>query len=176
MEKIGFGGSCHWCTEAIFQSLRGVNQVEQGWIASAERPDDYSEAVIVGFDPEVISLQALIAVHLHTHSSTSVHSMREKYRSAVYTFSADQQALAIGIIQALAQEFNEPIITEVLEFGAFKLNKPEYLDYYYSNPSRPFCQNIVNPKLRQLLRDFSGLVNRDKLPADLKPISGDHLL
>lgn len=167
MEKVGFGGSCHWCTEAIFVSLLGVINVEQGWIASVERTDDYSEAVIVEFDPESIPLQALISVHLHTHSSTSVHSMREKYRSAVYTFSADQQALAIGIIQALGQEFNEPIITEVVAFHDFKINKQEYLNYYYADPSRPFCQNIVNPKLRQLLRDFSGLVNTEKLPNDL---------
>ena len=168
MEEIGFGGSCHWCTEAIFLSLSGVAGVKQGWIASQERPEDYSEAVIVNFDPKVIPLQALIAVHLHTHSSTSNHSMREKYRSAVYTFSSVQQALSIGIIQALAQKFTEPLITEVVEFHSFRLNKPEYLNYYYTDPERPFCRNIVNPKLRQLLREFGSLVNTDKLPEALK--------
>ena len=168
MDEIGFGGSCHWCTEAIFLSLSGVTEVKQGWIASVKCPEDYSEAVIVNFDPEVIPLQALIAVHLHTHSSTSNHSMREKYRSAVYTLSSVQQALAIGIIQALAQEFPEPLITEVLEFHSFRLNKPEYLNYYYTDPARPFCRNIVNPKLRRLMREFGSLVNTDKLPEALK--------
>ena len=82
MTKIGFGGSCHWCTEAIFQSLRGVREVLQGCIATDG--DDFSEAVIVAFDENEIALNDLVAVHLATHSCTSEHSMRRKYRSVVY--------------------------------------------------------------------------------------------
>lgn len=160
---IGIGGSCHWCTEAIFSSLKGVTQVQQGWIATAQDQDNFSEAVLVSFNPEVISLSKLIEVHLHTHSSTSVHSMREKYRSAVYTFDDTQGKLARFIIKELQQDFADPIITKVEGFGTFKLNKPEYLNYYFTDPARPFCQNIVNPKLKQLLREFSGEVDQDKL-------------
>ncbi|HKG06683.1 MAG TPA: peptide-methionine (S)-S-oxide reductase [Pedobacter sp.] len=163
MERIGFGGSCHWCTEAIFLSLIGVQGVQQGWIASSDNPSAYSEAVLVDFDPEMIPLKTLVSVHLHTHSSTSSHRMRNKYRSAVYSFGSAQQVLALAIIQALQQQFSETIITEVVAFGSFKLNKPEYLNYYYSDPAKPFCQKIVNPKLQQLLKDFSEHVDQDKL-------------
>lgn len=163
MEEIGLGGSCHWCTEAIFLSLRGVAEVRQGWIAASDKPSSFSEAVVVRFDPSVIPLQTLISVHLHTHSSTSSHSMRSKYRSAVYTFDSEQQSLTMATIQALQQEFSDPIITEVVEFASFKLNKSEYLNYYYSDPDKPFCENIVNPKLLQLLRDFAQAVDHDKL-------------
>lgn len=163
MEEIGFGGSCHWCTEAIFLSLRGVVEVRQGWIAASDAPSIFSEAVIVCFDPELIPLEILISVHLHTHSATSSHIMRSKYRSAVYCYSAAQQALALAIIQGLQQDFEESIITEVLEFSAFKLNQSEYLNYYYSDPEKPFCRNIVNPKLLQLLKDFAAHVDQDKL-------------
>jgi len=50
VKKIGFGGGCHWCTEAVFQSLRGVLFVEQGYIASTEPNSSFSEAVIVSYD------------------------------------------------------------------------------------------------------------------------------
>lgn len=76
--KIGLGGSCHWCTEAIFQSLIGVLKVEQGWISSEKGNTSFSEAVIVYFDDSIMSLNTLIEIHLYTHSCTSNHSMREK--------------------------------------------------------------------------------------------------
>ena len=161
--KIGFGGSCHWCTEAIFSSLKGVITVEQGWIASKDDADYFSEAVIVNYAPEEISLEILIAVHLHTHSCTAKHSMRGKYKSAIYTFEQAQIEDSGNIIQKLQPEFDQPIITQVLEFKAFKLNKADYLDYYYSNPDKPFCKNIVNPKLKELIRRFSKQVDMKKL-------------
>ncbi len=166
-EQVGFGGNCHWCTEAIFSSLLGVTDVKQGWIASQQQPERYSEAVIVIFEPEIIPLEALIRIHLHTHSSSSSHILRDKYRSAVYTFSSSQQALATAILQAIGQEFPEPLITEVIEFHDFKPNKPQYLNYYYSDPSRPFCQNIISPKLRELMQQFSALINPEKLSEEL---------
>jgi len=155
MQKIGFGGSCHWCTEAIFRSLKGVASVEQGWISSDGDNTTPSEAVIVNFDAAEINLQTLIAIHLHTHSSTSIHEMRSKYRSAIYTFTDQQQQKANQAIQELQTDFDQPIITKVLPFQTFKLNEENYLDYYYKDPSKPFCQNIVNPKLKELLAKFS---------------------
>ena len=89
--------------------------------------------------------------------------MREKYRSAIYTFSVQQQSLSQAVIQALQTEFNRPIITEVVPFVSFKLNQPQYLNYYYSDPEKPFCLNIVNPKLRKLIKRFSGQVDLNKM-------------
>jgi peptide-methionine (S)-S-oxide reductase len=114
--------------------------------------------------PEVISLRTLIAVHLHTHSCTANHAMRSKYRSAVYVFDAGQACLAASAISDLQEEFDQPIITKVLPFKVFKLNKAGYLNYYYANPQKPFCENIVNPKLRLLIQRFADQVDQDKLP------------
>lgn len=164
IEYIGFGGSCHWCTEAIFRSLRGVEKVEQGWIASAGEADSFSEAVIVHYDSSVAPLNVLVAVHLHTHSCTSRHSMRDKYRSAVYIFDEAQAGLARKAITGLQAEFDAPIITAVLPFVNFRLNEAQYLDYYYRAPDKPFCRNIVQPKLRSLLEKFSAQVRPGRIP------------
>ncbi len=161
--EVGFGGGCHWCTEAIFLSLKGVTQVQQGWIASIESPTSLSEGVIVSFAPTLVSLEKLVAIHLRTHSATSAHSMRNKYRSAVYAFSDDQLQQCVAIMHKLQHEFANRLITEVITFGSFKSNKPEYLNYYYANVEKPFCENIVNPKLLQLLHDFPAEVDQQKL-------------
>lgn len=88
--RIAFGGGCHWCTEAVFQSLRGVEKVDQGCVASSVPNEALSEAVIVHFTPNLISLSNLIEVHLHTHQCTTSHALRHKYRSAVYAFDEEQ--------------------------------------------------------------------------------------
>ena len=163
MDKVGFGGSCHWCTEAIFLSLKGVITVQQGWIASEGDDAELSEAVIVAYTPEVIPLHTLIAVHLHTHSCTVNHSMRPKYRSAVYVYDAGQAQAAAAAISDLQKEFDKPVITRVLAFNAFRINKIGYLNYYYSNPQKPFCINIVNPKLKLLIQRFAKDIDENKM-------------
>ena len=156
MQKIAFGGGCHWCTEAIFQSLIGVSKVEQGWVSStlisATTP---SEAVIVHFDDSLISLNILTEIHLFTHNATSNHNFRQKYRSAVYTFSKPQQLEAQSILEEKQKLFEKPLVTKVYPFGEFKLNDEQYLDYYKSNPDKPFCQARIEPKLRVLLEKYS---------------------
>ena len=157
MNKIGLGGSCHWCTEAIFQSLKGVDKVEQGWISSIETPT-FSEAVIVYFDSKEIDFSILLEIHLRTHSSTSSHSMREKYRSAIYSFSDDQFKVCEQILRDLQTQFSDPLITAVHHFDSFKLNTENYLDYYRTNPNKPFCKNVIDPKLSELRRHFAQYV------------------
>ena len=160
--KVGFGGSCHWCTEAIFQSLIGVTHVEQGWISSKEY-STLSEGVLVHFDPNIIPLEVLVEIHLHTHSCTSTHSMREKYRSAVYVYDNAQNDNAHHAIINLQKDFEDMIITKVLWFTEFKINKEQYLDYYYNNPEKAFCKNQIEPKLKKLISMFSKRVDNSSL-------------
>ncbi|MCF6244954.1 MAG: peptide-methionine (S)-S-oxide reductase [Sulfurovum sp.] len=160
MQRIGFGGSCHWCTEAIFQQLRGVSLVEQGWISSTHpNATTPSEAVIVHFDDTLITLDILTEIHLFTHNATSNHNLREKYRSAVYTFTDAQYQETNGILQEKQKLFEKPLVTKVYPFEAFKLNDEQYLDYYKSNPQKPFCQMRVEPKLKVLLERFGEFID-----------------
>jgi peptide-methionine (S)-S-oxide reductase len=161
--KIGLGGGCHWCTEGVFASLRGVLAVQQGWIAPKDLKDNYSEAIEVLFNPSIIGLHDIINIHLHTHAASSEHSMRAKYRSAVYVYDQQQYQQAHTSLSSLADQFERPIITQVFYFDSFKSNKAELLDYFYSSPNRPFCQTYIHPKLTILLKKFKTHLNTDKL-------------
>jgi peptide-methionine (S)-S-oxide reductase len=163
IRKVGFGGSCHWCTEAIFQSLIGVENVLQGWISSEEPNTSFSEAVIISFNINQVSLKTLIEVHLHTHSCTANHSMRGKYRSSIYYFSDEHKEKSLEYLAFFQSDFEEKIITNVLPYVDFKINSESFLDYYYKNPEKPFCVNIINPKLKLILQKFSKGVNNEKL-------------
>lgn len=165
--KIGLGGGCHWCTEAVYQSLLGVGKVEQGFITSINEASNPSEAVVVHFNPKIISLETLIEIHLNTHQSTSEHSFREKYRSAIYPYSDEQQRKAELIIGKLQACFPVPIITKVLPFEDFRLSTEKFHDYYYSNPDKPFCRNYISPKLQLLQKKFAAVTNSDKIIASI---------
>lgn len=157
LRKIGFGGGCHWCTEAVFQSVEGVEKVEQGYIASEGEASEFSEAVIVHYPPRKRFLKQLIKIHLLTHNSTSNHSFRGKYRSAIYYFSAEDAAEAEKIMDTLKQESSEEIITQILPFRSFKASREEIQNYYQKHPEAPFCRRYIEPKL-EATREF--LVNK----------------
>lgn len=163
IREIGLGGGCHWCTEGVFNSLIGVTQVNQGWIASNGENCDFSEAIEVYFEPAVISLTDLIEIHLHTHASTSNHAMRGKYRSAIYAYDDVQFNQASDSLIMLKASFDKTVITQVYPFKQFKQNKSEFLNYFYTAPDRPFCQTYIQPKISLLLSRFRHHVNQGKV-------------
>lgn len=160
---VGLGGGCHWCTEAVYSSLIGIVSVEQGWIASTAPDNELSEAVLVTIDEQKISLQDVIEIHLYTHSSTSDHSMRKKYRSAVYAMSEIEKNRVQALIDALQKEFTEKLVTKSLLFVAFKKSDEEYLDYFYKNPDKPFCQTYIQPKLKKIMQRHSHIIDIEKI-------------
>jgi len=159
IQKVGFGGGCHWCTEAVFESLKGVKKVEQGFIKSVDEQAFFSEAVIVHFDSKIILLQDLIEIHLQTHQSTSNHSFRKKYRSAVYYFENIDKNNIIQILDNLQSSFEAKIITLTLPFQEFLPSRDESLHYYKKNPQKPFCKKYILPKLEVLKKKHGQYVN-----------------
>ena len=139
--KVAFGGGCHWCTEAVFQSLIGVEKVEQGYVSSTEQNNALSEAVIVHYNRKCITLQTLIEIHLLTHQSTSNHAMREKYRSAIYVFSSFQHDVVIELLSIFQKIYKGKLIT----------------------PEKAFCETYIKPKLKLLLQQFGRFVDYDKV-------------
>ena len=137
----------------MFQHLRGVARVEQGWAWGAGMPE--SEAVRVRFGPDAIDLATLVEVHLRTHASTSAHSLRGRYRSAVYVTDAAQGARVEGLLAELQNGFDAPLVTRAVPLAGFRENIERYRDYYRTNPKRPFCRTHIDPKLGELRRRFA---------------------
>ncbi|MGA8852876.1 MAG: peptide-methionine (S)-S-oxide reductase [Christiangramia sp.] len=160
LHKIGLGGGCHWCTEAVFQSLQGVEKVEQGYISTVANPEIFCEGVLVSFDPEFIDLEKLIDIHLQTHQSTSNHSMRAKYLSAVYSFTSEQHSRVEGILNKLQKNYAIEFVTKAYHFGDFKASRKEIWNYYKTDPERPFCKIYIEPKLNLVRQKFTEQVKK----------------
>lgn len=141
MNKIGLGGGCHWCTEAVFQSLIGVCKVDQGFIASTGENSAFSEAVIVHYNQDIIPLHLLVEIHLRTHKSTINHQMRSKYRSAIYVFSEVQRDKVKRMLQSKQKEYDNNLIVRVLLYADFKPSEKQFASYYYNNPEKPFAKS-----------------------------------
>lgn len=155
--KIGFGGGCHWCTEAIFQALIGVEYVEQGWISSTPPYESFSEGIIVHYNDNINS-KILIEIHLLTHSSKKKHRFHQKYRSAIYYFNLRDKAEFISNLKQIELESNSTYITKIIPFEAFRSNSERYLNYYLKDRNKPFCINNINPKLNELRKKYRKLV------------------
>ena len=147
MNKIGLGGGCHWCTEAVFQSVIGVQKVEQGYISSSKPYDSMSEAVIVYYNEEV-DLEQLLDIHLETHASTQLHSRRKEYRSAVYYFEESEKEVIEIVLNTLSQKHDKKYITTILPFITFKPSRKSIQNYYKTRPDAPFCKRYIKPKLK----------------------------
>ena len=161
--SIGLGGGCHWCTEAVYASLIGIKSVKQGWVSAKKPDDEFSEAVLIEFNEAEISLETIIDIHLQTHSATSNHSMRKKYRSAVYVMNEDDHNRVKGILVSLQESFKKPLITRCLRFKKFKSSGEQYINYYEKNPDKPFCQVFIQHKLNMLLKQYTAVVDNTKI-------------
>lgn len=158
LQTLGFGGGCHWCTEAVFQALDGVAEVEQGFIAGPPPDDTPSEAVRVSFDEARIPLGVLIEVHLRTHASQSDHAMRGRYRSAVYAGTEEDAGRCSAVLTRLASAFEKPLVTRVIRLERFILNDERFLNYRKTRPAAPFCRTHIDPKLALLRRQYGAFV------------------
>ena len=166
---LGLGGGCHWCTEAVFESLAGVASVEQGHFRSDPPHEAWSEGARVAFDERRLPLGVLLEVHLRTHASTSAHSFRERYRSAVYAGDGTVAARVRAELARLQPGFDAPLVTRVLADRGFRESPPEFRGYYRTGPDRPFCRTYIDPKLARLRRDFAGHLRARPGPAPPAP-------
>lgn len=155
--ELGLGGGCHWCTEAVFRSVAGVCKVRQGFLSTRQEPDQFSEGIWLSFDPKRVSLPDLVAIHLWTHSSSSDHHLRHRYRSALYWKDPVMRESLVGAVENEIIASGKTRITTIEELGSFRDSPEHYQDYYARKPGAPFCMRYIWPKLEWLRGRYPGL-------------------
>ncbi len=169
-----FGGGCFWCTEAIFQKLRGVKSVLPGYAGGdkenptyyevAGRNTGHAEVIQFEYDPNLISYRDLLEVFFATHDPTTLNQQGydkgPEYRSIILYNSGEQKAEAEKIIAELneAHAYENPIVTEIKQLDKFYPAEPEHVDFYQNNPNSPYCQVIINPKIKKFKEKFASLI------------------
>jgi peptide-methionine (S)-S-oxide reductase len=173
-ESAVFGGGCFWCTEAVFDELRGVTSVVSGYAGGTTKNPTYeqvcsgrsghAEVIRIDFDPTQITYKDLLTVFFATHDPTTLNrqgnDVGTQYRSTVLYGSEQQKREAENFIKELndSNAFGKPVVTTVEPLGDFYAAEDYHQKYYVNNSYQPYCQYMIPPKLQKLHKQFSDLL------------------
>lgn len=173
-QKATFGSGCFWCTEAIFENLKGVHSIVSGY-SGGHVPNPTYEEVCTGttghaevtqitYDPKVISYDELLEVFWKTHDPTTLNrqgnDVGTQYRSVIFYHNIEQKNLAVKYKAELDKSgaWDKPIVTEISPFTNFFPAENYHQDYYKNNPNQGYCAFVIAPKLEKFKKVF-----KDKL-------------
>ena len=165
-----FGNGCFWCTEAIFQQLKGVESVYPGYTGGSVKNPSYrevctgttghAEAIQIKYDPSVINYRELLDIFFYTHDPTTLNrqgaDVGTQYRSAIFYHDEEQKAAAEEIISQLTAEkvYDDPIVTEVTPMDVFYMAEDYHKNYYLNNKNQGYCRAVINPKLDKFMKKY----------------------
>lgn len=165
-----FGSGCFWCTEAVFQRLRGVEQVVSGYMGGdTENPTykevcqgntGHAEVVQITYDPSKVPFEELLEVFWKTHDPTTPNrqgaDVGPQYRSVIFYHNDGQRRLAEEYKQKLEEAgvFDDPIVTEVNPASVFYAAENYHQNYFNLNPRQGYCSYIIRPKIEKLKSVF----------------------
>jgi peptide-methionine (S)-S-oxide reductase len=172
MEKAIFAGGCFWCTEAIFQGLKGVSSVMPGYSGGkvvnptyeqvCDGNTGHAEATEIQFDPAVIPYSVLVEVFFATHDPTTMNrqgnDVGPQYRSVVFYTTSQQKEDAEKYVKEAAQDFSAPIVTTIEPLEKFYVAENYHQNYFKNNERQPYCQAVINPKLKKFREKFANLL------------------
>jgi len=175
MKQIVFGGGCFWCTEAVFQMLKGVSKVESGYAGgelanpSYERVSEgntgHAEVIRVTYDPAVITLEDLLTVFFGSHDPTTPNrqgnDVGEQYRSVIFYADDAEEQVAKKLISDVDASLTDGthVVTQLLPLKNFYPAESYHANYFKQNKSAPYCQLIIEPKVEKVRKRFAELVN-----------------
>jgi peptide-methionine (S)-S-oxide reductase len=181
-EVVVFGGGCFWCTEAVFERLKGLISVMPGYAGGTTANPTYAEVcsestghaevLRVEYDPALISYTDLLTVFFATHDPTSLNrqgaDVGTQYRSMILYTTEDQRRQAEAFIKELNRGLppQRPVVTEVVPLAAFYPAEPYHREYYRNNPWAPYCQVVIEPKLAKLHKGFQELLRSNAIESD----------
>lgn len=171
LETATLGGGCFWCTEAVFQQLRGVKSVTSGYCGGSVPQPTYEqvctkktghvEVVQVVFDPQQVAFSEILEVFFQTHDPTTIdrqgNDSGPQYRSAIFYHSDEQRRTAEDVKSSLdaAGAFPAPIVTVIEPAPEFYPAEGYHQNYFATNPQQPYCSFVIAPKLDKFRKAFA---------------------
>ncbi|MDA9257577.1 peptide-methionine (S)-S-oxide reductase MsrA [Polaribacter sp.] len=167
------GGGCFWCTEAVFQEVKGVEKVVSGYAGGnvPGRPTyreicsgltGAAEVVQITFDASLLSYDALLVIFMTTHDPTTLNRQGAdrgtQYRSVIFHHDAVQQKIAKQVVTELQAYFEAPIVTEISDAPVFYEAEKEHQDFYKNNNGQGYCTFVIEPKLAKLRKLHADLL------------------
>jgi peptide-methionine (S)-S-oxide reductase len=174
LQKITFGNGCFWCTEAVFQSVKGVKRVVSGYMGGQVKNPSYrevctgktghAEVLDIEYDADEVSLDELLLIFFKTHDPTTLNrqgnDVGTQYRSAIFYYNEEQKQHAEAMIKRLSEEkvYSKPIVTEITPATEFYEAEDYHQDYFNNNPHNPYCAVVIQPKLHKFAKEFADKV------------------
>lgn len=165
LEVATFGGGCFWCTEAVFQEVKGVEKVVSGY-SGGNAPGKptyreicsgltgHAEVIQITYDPSVISYEYILLIFMTTHDPTTLNRQGAdrgtQYRSVIYYHNEKQKASAELVKDQVAKYYEDPIVTEISPLDVFYEAEAEHQNYYRENQAQGYCSFVITPKLTKL--------------------------
>lgn len=165
LQQMTVGGGCFWCTEAVFQQVKGVEKVVSGYTGGTApgKPTyreicsgltGHAEVVQVTFDASVISYEELLVIFMTTHDPTTLNKqgadVGTQYRSVIYYHNDIQNEIALAVVKQISPYYDKPIVTEISPLEIFYEAEQEHQDYYNQNQEQGYCNYVITPKLAKL--------------------------
>jgi methionine-S-sulfoxide reductase len=171
-ETIVFGGGCFWCTEAVFDMFKGVNDTLPGYAGgNIEDPsyDDvctgstgHAEVLQIKYDPKIIKLDVLLDVFFTMHDPTTLNrqgaDVGTQYRSIILYTNDEQKKASEEYIKYIRKDFGKPITTEIKKLTKFYPAEEYHRKYYGKNANLPYCSMVIGPKIHKVEKKFALLL------------------
>ena len=180
LETATFGSGCFWCTEAIFERIKGVTSVVSGYAGGKVDNPSYeevctgktghAEVIQIKFDSAVVSYDELLEIFWKTHDPTTLNrqgaDVGTQYRSVIFYHNDEQKEKAESYKTELnkAKIWEDPIVTEISPLKNFYSAEKYHQDYYEQNPNQGYCSFVITPKIEKFEKVF-----KDKLKAYPNP-------
>jgi len=174
IKKAYLGGGCFWCTESVFQLVRGVEKVVSGYAGGNIKNPTYKEVcsgltghaelIEVTYDDSLVSYKDLLAVFFSTHDPTTLNRQGgdagTQYRSVIF-FQSEEEAMAARdfITNEGAQLWANPIVTEVSPLDVFYAAEAYHQNYYRNNPNQGYCRIVIDPKVSKFRERYQHLIS-----------------
>ncbi len=163
------GGGCFWCTEAVFELLKGVSDVESGY-ANGHTPNPtyrdictgdtgYAEVIKITYDDSVITADTLLEIFFVIHDPTTLNRQGAdrgtQYRSTILYTDEEIKEAALAALEAAQADYKDPIVTIIEPLESYYTAEAYHQDYYRQNTMQGYCMAVIPPKLAKLKEKFS---------------------